>query len=210
MKRNKSLILFALLTLLFGCQQTTSQHKETLKNREYGFYMQEPKDWIVGDNKDIAKNINKFDFDDEKFKRMMQTEKGNILLKSYYKYNPKTTAGIIPTIIINLRKNDTKNFEQFKNSISKSAVSFKQYFSDFEFTEEPQEVEISGIRSVFFSGKFSLKKKDGEVLQAKNRTYAIPVEDYFYQVNFSDGQNGEDSTALFDELLKSIKITKSK
>ena len=46
----------------------------------------------------------------------------------------------------------------------------------------------------------------GEEMKVRSRTYAIPYKNYFFQVNFTDGQIEEDCSTLFEKLLSTIKI----
>jgi hypothetical protein len=179
-------------------------------NKEYEFEIQEPKNWIEADNKVLLKNLEKFEVNEENLNKLISDNKGSILLTSFYKYDPKTHAGIIPIIQINVRYKGKSDFEQFKSGMAQSATSFKKYFSDFEFLNEVTEIEISGIKCIYFIGKFTMKAQNGQEMKVRSRTYAIPYKSYFFQVNFTDGQIGEDCTKEFDELVKSIKIGENK
>lgn len=180
--------------------------QKVFQNKEYGFQIQEPENWIEASNKLLLKNLEKFEITEENLTKLISDRKGSILLTSFYKYDPKTHAGLIPTIQINVRLKGKSDFNQFKNSIKESTKSFEKYFEDFKFIKEISEIEISGIKSVYFIGKFTMKTQNGQELKVRSRTYAIPYKNYFFQVNFVDGQIGEDSTIEFDQLVKTIKI----
>lgn len=180
--------------------------QKVFQNKEYGFQIQEPANWIEAGNKELLKNLEKFDVTENNLTKLLSDNKGSILLTSFYKYNPKTHSGVIPTIQINVRTKGNINFEQFKNAMKKSSESFKTYFDDFKFIRNASEIEISGITSIYFVGSFSMKTQDGQVLKVRSRTYAIPYKNYFFQINFTDGQNGEDCTAEFDGLVNTIKV----
>jgi len=175
-------------------------------NKEYEFEIQEPKNWIEASNKVLLKNLEKFEVNEENLNKLISDNKGSILLTSFYKYDPKTHSGIIPTIQINVRSKGKSDFEQFKNGMAQSANGFKKYFEDFEFINEITEIEISGLKCVYFIGKFTMKIQNGQEIKVRSRTYAIPYKNYFFQLNFTDGQFGEDCTKEFDELLRTIKI----
>ncbi len=180
--------------------------QKVFKSKEYGFEIQEPKSWIEANNKELLKNLEKFEVSDENLIKLISDNKGSLLLSSFYKYNPKTHSGIIPTIQINVRQKNGNDFDQFKNMIVQSAKGLKKYFEDFEYISEPTEIKISGIRCVYFVGKFTMKSQNGNELKVRSRTYAIPYKNYFFQVNFTDGQIGEDCNKEFEELVKTIKI----
>ena len=84
----------------------------------------------------------------------------------------------------------------------------KRNFDNFELVEEPSEVEISGIRSLLVRSRFTMNGGNGQTIKVRSKTYAVPVNDFFYQMNFTDSQDGEDCTAEFDELLKTVTIRK--
>ncbi len=52
---------------------------------------------------------------------------------------------------------------------------------------------------------FEIRKQPKIVNLYQDKT-AIPYKDYFFQVNFTDGQNGEDCNKEFDALVKTIRI----
>jgi len=184
--------------------------QKKFENKEYGFVIQEPKNWIEAGNKELLKNLEKFEVTEENLSKLISNNKGSILLTSFYKYDPKTHAGIIPTIQINVRLKGKSDFEQFKYGMAESAKGFKKYFEDFEFINEISEIEISGIKCVYFIGKFTMKTQSGQEMKVRSRTYAIPYKNYFFQLNFTDGQTGEDCSKEFDELVKTISIGEKK
>lgn len=198
MKKNLSLLILILFstTLLFG--------QKTFENKKFGFSMQEPKDWIAATNDELKDSLKSFDISEENIAKM--TQKGTILLTAYYKYSAEEAAGVNPKIQIDIRPKNTKDFQQFKTSLTKSAESIKRYFEDYEFIEEPKEVVISGIKSVYFAAKFTLKTQTGEQLKVRAKVYSIPYKTYFFQVNFVDGQVEPDNSKLYDELVKTIRI----
>lgn len=175
-------------------------------NKEYEFEIQEPENWIEANNTVLLKNLKNLEVNEENLNKLIANNKGSLLLNSFYKYDPKTHAGLIPTIQINVRSKGKSDFEQFKNAMTQSANSFKNYFADFEFIHEITEIEISGIKSVYFVGKFTMKTQNGQEMKVRSRTYAIPYKNYFFQLNFTDGQTGEDCSKEFEKLVKTIKI----
>lgn len=168
--------------------------------------MREPENWIVTTNEELKNNLELFDITDEKLSEMAKASKGSILLTAYYKYEISKKQGLIPKIQVDIRPKNTKDFQQFKTSLTRSAESFKKYFEDYEFIQEPKEIIISKVKSVFFIGKFTLKTQDGQEIKVRTRVYAIPYKNYFFQVNLVDGQIEEDNSKLFDELINTIKI----
>ena len=197
-----------LLILIVTISTNFAYSQKNFISKEYEFEMQEPKNWIETDNKFLLKNLEKFEINEKNLNKLISDNKGSLLLNSFYKYDSKTHAGLIPTIQINVRTKGNVKFEQFKNEIIKSANSFKNYFPDFEFVKNVTEIEIDGVKSIYFIGKFTMKTQNGEEMKVRSRTYAIPYKNYFFQLNFTDGQISEDCTEEFNELVKTIKIGK--
>ena len=200
-------ILFLLILVI---SQISIFGQKTFVNKAYDFQIQEPEKWIETNNSELLKNLEKFEVDEENLSKLISNNKGSLLLTSFYKYNTKTHAGLIPTIQINIRLKGESNFEQFKSMITESSKNFKKYFEDFTYIIEPNEIEISGIKSVYFVGKFTMKTQNGQEMKVRSRTYAIPYKNYFFQLNFTDGQTGEDCNEEFDKLVKTIKIGENK
>jgi len=194
--------------LLFGIALFSNNviSQSIFRSKEYGFEMQYPNNWKQANNSMLLDNLEKFEVNEENLQKILRTNRGSILLSSFYKYDPKTHPGLIPTIQINVRLKPDVDFEQFKILMIQSAKGFSTVFSDFVYIIEPVEIEISGVKSVYFVGKFTMKTQNGQEMKVRSRTYAIPNKNYFYQLNFTDGQTGEDCNEEFDALIQSIKV----
>ena len=108
--------------------------------------------------------------------------------------------------MITIEKNPTKNFLEFKNAIKSNVESYKEIVENFEFIEEPKEIEISKNKGIVCVYKYSIKTQEGEIVKIKSRGYSIPNGSYFLNIEFIDGQIDEDCTNEFNELIKTIKI----
>lgn len=193
------ILLVSILTINLAFSQKRFESK-------YGFSIEEPHNWQIANNEDILKNLDKYDLTDDAINELLKKNKGSVLLTSFYKYETNKHAGLIPTLKINMRETTTKDFATFKSVVGQISEGFTTVFPDFTYIQEPTEIEISGIKSVYFSGKYSMKLQNGAVIKIKSRTYSIPYGDYFFQVNFIDGQIKDDCTEEFDSLVKTIKI----
>lgn len=201
----KYIITFTLTILNFAYIYA----QETFKDEAYGFQMEQPTQWFEASNQELINNLAKIQLSDPVLLKVLSDHKGSVLLTSFYKYNPKSHPGLIPTIQVNIRAKKDNSFEDFKNVIIESSKSFKNYFPDFKYIVEPSEIEIDGIKSVYSICEFTLESQYNQVLKVRSRTYAIPLKNYFFQVNFTDGYGTkEDSNKLFDELVETIKISK--
>ena len=208
MKINMKKGILTLIIIAFGTLSCFAQ--KVFENKQYKFAIDEPMNWIQTTNAELLKNLEKMELNDENLTKMITDNKGSILLASFTKYDPKKKAGLIPTIQINVRNKGNSNFEQFKNGMQASAESFKNMFTDFVFEKNLTEIEIDGVKSVCFIGKFTMNTKNGTEMKVRSRTYAIPYKNYFFQINFTDGQVDENCEKEFNELEKSIKIGEKK
>lgn len=168
--------------------------------------MAKPNNWIEADKMELLNNLENFEFSEEELVKIINSGKGSILLAAFYKYNPDTHAGLIPTIQVNVRVNPTRNFNEFRGLITRSANGFEQYFNDFLFDVEPENIEVAGVESIYFVGKYTMQTQFGGVMKVRSRVYAIPYGSYFFQINFTDGQNKEDNSELFERLIQSVNV----
>jgi len=206
LKINMKKITFLLISFV-GLYNLYSQNQIT--NPQFAFKIDEPIHWIEGTNKELFDNIKKFELTEEERVKILTDHNGSINISTYFEFDPKSHAGLIPTFQVNVRLNDTRNFEQFKAAMARSANSMESYFKDFKYIDEPQTVEISGIKSFMFSAKFTMTQKNGNVLKARSKTYAIPFGKYFFQINFTDGQDKKDDRSkLFKKMIQSMRIEK--
>jgi hypothetical protein len=192
------LLIFISATFLLG--------QKTFESKKFDFSMQEPKDWIIIEKSELIKNLEKLDFTEAELEQLIKNSKGSIPIIVYVKYDHTKKAGLIPKIQIDVRANNTKNFPQFKAALTQFTQSLKEVFEGFEFIQEPKEIEVSGIKSVMFIGRFAIKTQKGEELKVRSRVLAVPYKNYFFQVNLIDGQIEEDNAELFDKIIKTIKI----
>ncbi|MCW4468789.1 hypothetical protein OGH69_07440 [Flavobacterium sp. MFBS3-15] len=195
------------LSFLLFCIAVSAQ-QQRYENKDYGFAMDEPDGWLWANNDDLKQNLGKLDLDNAKLLKIIQDHKGSLLLMSFYKYDPMTKAGLIPAVQVNVREMRNKDFSVFKSYIVKSANHFKDLYPDYEFIDEPQEVKVNRIKSIYFSGKFTMKTQMGETFRVRSRTYVIPHGDFYFQIVMTDGVFTEDCSKLFEELIESIKIKK--
>lgn len=195
-----------LICVFIGCCFGFVFAQERFEEKKFGFSMTKPAKWFEAEKSDLVKNLQKVDISDEKLDKLLKEDNRSILLVAFYKYLPNEHVGLIPKAQVDVRLNPTKTYEQFRSSLLKSMESFKSYFPDFEFLETPKDVEVSSIKSLSTFSKFTVKMENGQSLKARSRTYAIPYKQYFFQISLTDGQNEEDCSKIFDEIVKSIKI----
>lgn len=192
-------IIFLLLLNNFAFSQ------DVFKNETLGFEMKFPKNWNKAKEGQSLENIKgQIKLSPEKLQEIIVENKGTLEVVTFYKYPVATTAGIIPTIKVNFRKNFTQSFDVFKKQITASFLQIKDVFPDFKFSTNPYKTEISGLDCVSAVCSYTIKTKNSEEL-VKITVYAIPVKDQFYQITFMDSEE-EDNEILYQELAQSIKI----
>lgn len=182
--------------------------QQRFENKAFGFSMLEPKGWIFANTADQEANLMKLDLTDEQLKEILERHKGSIHIQSFYKYDPQTHQGLVPAIQINVREKKNDDYDRFKTYIISSAYKFKEIYPDYEFIDEPQEVKVYHIKTIYFSGKFTMKTQTGQEYRVRSRVYVTPYKQYYFQITFTDSVIGEDCTAEFDRLIKTIKISK--
>lgn len=201
MKKLLALFLFCISVCFIGCTRAVRPDKDTV-----AFTMQEPKGWIRVDTEGLQANLGKFEFSEQAIEKIQKDQNVDVVLAAYYKYDPKTKEGIIPTIQIVSRPNRTRDFQSFKAGLLSSIDQLKRTFDQYELIEQPTEVEIGGIRSVFVHATFVLRNEEDREFRVRSRTYAAPRGSRFIQLNFTDHPEDEDCSAEFDALLKTIKV----
>ena len=175
------------------------------KNESIGFSIEQPKKWIKAKEGQTIENLkSNIKLDEKVVTKLLEQNKGTIQVVTYFKYPIETTAGIIPTIKVNLRSNPHKNFADFRKSIEESFISIKKVFSDFKYTSEPTESVIDGRRCLTASCIYTLTGKGGSE-KVNIVVYAIPVRDKFYQVTLMDNKD-DNNTELFQKIINTIVI----
>ena len=58
--------------------------QEKFINTQYGFSIDKPTDWFEADNKELLKNLEKFELTEENLTKFLSDRNGSILLTSYY------------------------------------------------------------------------------------------------------------------------------
>ena len=197
MRNIKIFIFLSIATTCFG--------QNTFKNENLGFNIKQPENWIVAKNGETLENIKQqIKLDPETLNKILEQNKGTIQVVTFYKYPIETTPGIIPTIKVNLQKNTSNSFDEFKKGIEESFSGIKQVFPDFKYLSNPVKTQISGLDCIKAICTYTLKAKTGEE-KVKITVYAVPIKNQFYQVTFMDSKK-EDNTKLYDDLAKTILI----
>jgi hypothetical protein len=197
----------ATLTLLFVLLSNTFYSQERLEIKRIGFSIGIPKKWLSQDNTEVLNNLNNYDFTDKQINNLLKADNASVNLATYVKYDPKTYAGIIPTIKIRTRENKTTNLEDFLNEVQNSNIEAKKSLDDFRFIENPTIVELSKEKVVKFSVQFVLKNNNKTHI-INSTSYYIPKNGYYISINFIEEYGKENNHELFEALIEGVSLTK--
>ncbi|MDB4074756.1 hypothetical protein N9529_00140 [Crocinitomicaceae bacterium] len=200
----KGIIFFLFGFILFSC---SLEVKDEDFEGEGSFHISKPEGWFDESGSVVKANDNMLKLSDKQLQNLTDKYTGMALVCVYTKYNSKKYDGMLPTVEVNVAANPYKNFESFKVGIERSAIEIKKTLKNYVYIQEPVEVKVDGVQSVYFLSIFDLKIDSVTTHSIKSWTYNIPKGDRFYQINFSD-INGEfePSDSLFEAILRSVKV----
>lgn len=199
----KIIKILMFLSLTFVTNVSFSQN--IFQNESIGFSIQQPEKWIKAKEGQTIDNLkSNIKLDEKIVAKLLEQNKGTIQVVTYFKYPIETTAGIIPTIKVNLRSNPHKNFVDFRKSIEESFIGIKKVFTDFKYISAPTESIVDGKKCITATCIYTLTGKGGNE-KVKIIVYAIPVRNQFYQVTLMDTEDGS-NTELFQKIVNTIVI----
>jgi hypothetical protein len=194
-------ILSTFIILILSCN--SNNHI----NKIEGFKIPLPENWIDKSELSVKDNLSKFNLNDSEVSSLLKNHNGSIPVAIYTKYDPSEINGPIPTIQVNIRPNNTKDFNGFKKIMTSSITQMKNYFSNFKIISPMEEVLIDSIKGIKFITQFDLPNNQGTSWTIRSWNYAFPSENSFYQINFSDTEN-EDSKSVYEQIINQVKFSK--
>lgn len=195
-----------LLVIFFLINALTATAQKRFESKGFNFSMLEPQGWIWANNDDLKQNLDKLDIAKDDLAKIMKDHKGSLLLQSFFKYDPQTYPGLIPAIQINVREKNNPDFALFKQSIINSARNLQKVYKDYNFIQDVTELKIGGVKSLYFISKFTMKTDSGQEFRVRSRIYVIPMNDYYFQINMTDGLLSDDCSKEFDALIRSVRV----
>lgn len=200
----KGFLFFLFGFLLFSC---SVEKKDEDFDGKGSFHISKPLGWFDESGSVVKENTKKLKLSDNQLQGLTDTYTGMAPICVYTKYNPEKQDGMLPTIEVNFALNAYKNFETFKVGIERSAFEVKKSLKNYVYIQEPTEVKIDGVQSVYFLSTFDVKVDSVTTHSIKSWTYTIPKGGRFYQINFSDmAGEPEPSDSLFEKLAHSIRV----
>lgn len=201
----KKSLLLILPCLLFFTINSHAQQGDLIDI--LGFQMERPKGWLELSKKEAIENLTSLELKDEKLKEYILKNGGMVLFSSLMKYDMRTHAGMIPAIRVQFRINPISDFEKFKMGIQASMVYLTKKFENYVATVPLTVIDIDGKKALYFVGEFDLTFQNQEKWKVRSRTYVIPHGEYYFQINFTGGQEEEQCTTTFERAIKSMKLT---
>jgi hypothetical protein len=171
--------------------------------------MLEPKGWFTAEKKVLDESLMQMELSDATLEKILKDD--DVLLFAFTKYAPNSKPGLNPKIearVISNGLNRPLTFNEFKPAIIRAFQTLKGDLSAYSYIQEPATIDLTGAKGVYQISKFKMRTKERTEYDVRSRTYAIPYKTYFFQISFVDEVGGEDCSAVFDELVRSIKIGK--
>lgn len=193
-------VMKLIYSIVFCMILSAASAQQTYHNRAFGIAIDIPAGWIEGTPKGIDSNL---EFSNKERTALLEKE-GSVYLVNFHKSYVVWTDELIPKIQINTVIKPEKTFAEFKKEATASADKLKKNLSDFEYIQRPEEITISGIRSIYFIIQYTMVI-NGKEMNIRNHTYAIPYQNYLFHISLVDGLSN-DCTALFENLIKTIKV----
>lgn len=181
--------------------------QERFELKGHGLSFVKPEGWFTVGDSVFKENIDKFEWTKTKSSEMeRQKAAGKVI--AFHKYDPKTyDDGIIPTLNLTTGANPTKTFAQLKQMFANTNVQFKKIFEDFKVVSGPEEVVIDGRKALLETMTYILKGRDGSRVKIKSRLLFLAKGKYYYTITLAEEEGKEDNMAIFDALIKSIKLS---
>lgn len=193
----------ALLATDVKSEQGNARDEVVLK--DLGIRFIKPSGWFAANSDAIKDNLRKLDGAREDIQRILDSHRGSIALGSYMEKDPRKTPGIIPTINVLGRTNQSQDFAAFRAHIDQSNKALKGILRNYRVITELSEKGIGGRRVVFFVARFDLSLADGTTHEVINITYGIPFDGLFLQISMSEEFPAR-STVQFDRFIESFRF----
>ncbi len=128
-------------------------------------------------------------------------------LSSFQKYDPKKTAGLIPTINVIALPFGSKDPKQVLGAMKASTDAGGKTLADFAYVVEPRWVKVAGVDAVELVVTFGMPMPDGTKEAVRARSLAIPAAEGLIQVSFTEPAS-EKNDAVYRTFEQSITLTK--
>ena len=201
--------ILVFLTFLVVCFSEAAGQSAAISISEYGFSMAKPDGWHQVGRQVLDDSISQLKLSDAAREKLRKDDDGSVLLFLFTRYVPDSKRGVNPKIearVISTGLGRPLTFEEFQPAITNAFRSFSSGNISYAFLQEPTAIEVGGGKGVYQTTRFTIRTNARTEYNIRSRTLAIPYKTYYFQISFVDEFGGEDCSAFFDELVKSIKI----
>lgn len=177
---------------------------------EYGFSMARPDGWYQVEKRVLDDSVSQLNVSTATRQKLKKDDGDSQLLFLFTRWVPDSKRGVNPKIearLIPTGLGRTLSFEEFQPAITNSFKSFSTSNITYTFLQEPTAIDLSGSKGVYEITKFTIRTNARTEYTIRSRTLAIPYKTYYFQISFVDEYGGDDCSPVFDELVKSIKIS---
>ena len=164
-----------------------------------------PSGWFAGDKKLLQDNLTNYKFSKEELNRIENDINASKVFSVYYKYDPKTHYGLVPTIKSYIRQNNTKNFETFFILIRNEIEKVKSQVLNFEYIETPKTIIVAQKKAFYAFLTYNLKVNTGELATIRTKFIAIPIGKTYLYVTLIDNKD-ENCSDDYEKVISKIKI----
>ena len=201
-------ILVFVIFLALGFSGISGQNAE-IAFVEYGFTMARPHGWFQVEKRVLDDSVSQLDISNAAREKLKKDDDDSVLLFLFTRYMPDTKRGVNPKIearMIPTGLGRALTFAEFQPAITNAFRSFGVGNISYSFLQDPTPIDIAGGKGVYQITRFTIRTNKRTEYTVRSRTLAIPYKTYYFQISFVDEFGGEDFSAVFDELVKSIKI----
>lgn len=191
-----------ILALLLILTAGTAFAQKKYHNKAFGLYIEVPQTWWEDNRNGIPADA---ELPESERTKILADSRSVFLTLFYDRETVKEGGNYIPKMQFNVAGNYEKGFDKLLKATKANAEKLKTFQPDFEYIKQPQEITISGIKSVYYIAKYSMLV-NGQNTVIRTHTYIIPYKNYIFHLNFTDEVGGNDRSKEFEAAIKSIKI----
>lgn len=156
---------------------------------------------------DLAENLKRSGLSAEERRRLLMSSKRGVVLSSFQKYDPKKTAGPIPTVNVLALPFNAKQSKQLLTSVRRSMDEGSKSLPSFAYLLEPRWVKAAGIDSVEVVVQYNIPLPGGTAALIRARTLVIPAGAQLFQVSFTEPAS-ENNDLAYQAFERSIVVAR--
>lgn len=191
-----------LIALLLLLSVSSAFAQKIYNNKAFGFTIEIPQTWWEDNRDGFPAHI---EVSDAERRKILDDSRSVFLTLFYDRETIKEGGNYTPKMQFNVAGNSEKDPKKLLKATEKNAEALKKYQLDFKFVQKPKQIEISGIKSVYYIATYSMIV-NGKNTTIRTYTYVIPYKNYVFHLNFTDEIKGKDRSKEFEEAVKTIKI----